>query len=118
MRSKYKVLFPLFAFILTASLSYGKTFGPKAPDHRTKISFKCITTDNTHDTYTPILNPLESVPIITLQTHKVVKIAQAVFNSLSETGYCLKCYNFFSGSGNHPPACSKKPLLFPFHTFW
>jgi len=118
MRSIYKALFPLIAFTLTASLGYGKDFGRKISAHTGNHYFETKTRNNSQDNYTPIINPTESVPIISMQSHKIAQSVQAVFNSLTDEGYCVKCHNFFSGSGNQQAACSKKPLLFPFHSFW
>jgi len=118
MRSKYRAFLPLIALILTASFSYGKDFGYKTTKHSGHHYFATKTRDNNHDNYTPLINPTEPVLIISMQTHKVAQSVQAIFSSSNEEGYCIKCYNFFSGRGNHQAVCSKTPLLYPFHSFW
>ena len=118
MRLKYRVFFPLITLILAASFSYGKDFGHKISTHTVRHYFQAKTRDNNHDNYIPIINPLDSVPIISMQAHKIVQSVQAIFTSLVDEGGCIKCYNFFSGRGNQQAVCSKTPLLYPFHSFW
>ena len=118
MQSKYRALLPFIALILTASFSYGKDFGYKTTKHSGHHYFATKSRDNNHDNYIPIINPLDSVPIISMQAHKIAQSVQAIFTSPVDEGGCIKCYNFFSGRGNQQAVCSKTPLLYPFHSFW
>ncbi|HTE02260.1 MAG TPA: hypothetical protein VK668_23385 [Mucilaginibacter sp.] len=106
--------------MLISFASYGKDFNPVTHSkHLQKPHFTASTRNNSNDSnYTLIINPVESIPIINIQLHKIVNPVQAIFTELPDFAVCLKCYNFFSGSGNNQSAISKKSLLFPFHTFW
>lgn len=120
MRQRINIFFSLIALTLTFSASYGKGFSAvHHSEHQKKPHFTVSTRNNSNNSnYSLIINPIESTQFINLQIHKIVNPAQAIFTEIPDFAVCLKCYNFFSGSGNNQSAISKKTFLFPFHTFW
>ena len=117
MRLRYKLLFPLFACILTTSaLNDGVYAHTHAIDHTKKPSHRLTSGSNSN--YSLLANPIESIPIINLQAHKTVHCVQAIFCTLNDFTVCIRCYNFFSGCRQSLFASSQKTLLFPFHAFW
>ena len=117
MRLRYKILFPVFACILTTfTLNAGGYTHAKSIYHTKKSPHRITAGSNTN--YLLLINPIESIPVINIQLHKIVHCAQAMFCAVNDLTACLKCYNFFSGNGHRQFTSSQKILLFPFHAFW
>lgn len=117
MQSKYKILFIVLSIIITAFVSNCNANPTSRQTFHSKKPSNNVTSD-TNSNYSLILCPIESIPIINLQVHKTVNRVQAIFCTPHNLSVCLKCYNFFSGSGHSWSILSQKTLLFPFHTFW
>src|ERR1700761_3874411 len=116
MRLKYSVIFSLILFLSTAFVSNSRGItSAKSSQHLKKASSSLTKSSSS---YSLIINLAESPPVLTLQLHKTVHSVQAIFCALNDYAVCLKCYNFFSGSGHKQFSSSQKLLLFPFHTFW
>ena len=117
MRLRFILLFPVFA-ITTAAFTKNCSANPATglTYHSKNLLNNVTGDDNSHCSL--IICPLESIPIINLQVHKTVHSVRAIFCTLNNFSVCLKCYNFFSGSGHNHSILSQKTLLFPFHTFW
>ena len=116
MRAKYGLIFSLIFFLSTAFVGNSRGIIPvKASDH-SKKTVTSLTKSNSN--YSFIVNLVESTPVLNLQVHKTVHYVQAIFCASNGYAVCLKCYNFFSGSGHKQFFSSQKFLLFPFHTFW
>ena len=116
MRIKYSIIFSLILFLSTAFVGNSRGTIPVRASEHLKKAPTSITKSNS--SYSLIINPVESIPVLTLQVHKTVHCVQAIFCTLNDYVICLKCYNFFSGSGHKQFSSSQKNLLFPFHTFW
>jgi hypothetical protein len=117
MRIKYSLIFSLFLFLSTAFIDNSSALAPAKAINPAKKSLASIAKGRS-SSYSLILNPIESIPVLNLQVHKTVRCVQAIFCALNDFSVSLKCYNFFSGSGHKQFSGSQKVLLFPFHTFW
>ena len=117
MRIKYSIIFSLLFFLSTAFVGNSRSIAPAKTFNHLKRSPSSISKSN-NSSYSLIINPIESIPVLTLQVHKTVHCVQAIFCTLNDYVVCLKCYNFFSGSRHKQFSSSQKNLLFPFHTFW
>ena|ERR1700744_3580890 len=116
MRLKYGLIFSLIFLLSTAFVGNSRCITPIKPSDHSKKSAASLTKSNS--SYSLIINLVESVPVLNLQVHKTVHSVQAIFCAHNDYAVCLKCYNFFSGSGHKQFSGSQKFLLFPFHTFW
>lgn len=118
MRIKYSLFLPLF---LLLSLALAKRSGATSHEsnrHYLSKGKSDFTKNNNSSSYSLIISPIESVPVINLRTHKIVHYAQHMFFVENDHLARLKHYNFFSGSGHKQGFTSKTTLLFPFHAFW
>jgi hypothetical protein len=117
MRIKYRLFLPLFFFL---SLAFVKN--SEASSHETNRHYlskgKSDLNRSNNSSYSLIISPIESTPVINLRTHKTVHYAQHMFFVENDYLARLKHYNFFSGSGHRQSFATQTTLLFPFHTFW
>ena len=116
MRIKYNLFISLFLLISAVFLENNSSVASAKTNYPSKSSSKITKANNS--SYSLIINPIESVPIINLQVHKITNSVHAIFCTVNNLAVCLKCYNFFSGNGHKKLAVYQKVLLFPFHTFW
>ena len=117
MKVKYSLFLPLFLLLSLAFTKNSEVHSHENNRHYLSKG-KSDLTKNNNTSYSFIISPIESVPVINLRVHKTVHYAQHMFFVENDYLACLKHYNFFSGSGHKQSFSSRTTLLFPFHTFW
>ncbi|HEY9000522.1 MAG TPA: hypothetical protein VIM89_04165 [Mucilaginibacter sp.] len=117
MRIKYLLFLPLFFLVSLAFTKNSETSSHENNRHYLSKG-KSDLTKNSNTSYSIIISPVESTPVINLRVHKTVHYAQHMFFVENDYLARLKHYNFFSGSGHKQSFASQTALLFPFHAFW
>jgi hypothetical protein len=106
------LLFVLFAVFTGSSKAFCTGSSVKACN-KTSISLK-----TGHTNYWYVISSGESVQILAPQQHRTVHFVKSLSIAALSFVICLKCFNFFTGTGKNEHALFQKLLLFPFHAFW
>lgn len=117
MRIKYILFISLFSLLFTVFTKKCRASPPENNHHYLSKAKDHFTKSNS-STYSIIISPIESAPVINIRAHKTVHYAQHMFFVENDLLAYLKHYNFFSGGGHKQSFASQATLLFPFHTFW